>query len=522
MVDSTFDGLCSMDVSRTDVSAAHAQPVRSDVRRARRSSWAGVGMVSILLAVSSFAVWSSHATSVAATQAGAASRLSDDYADAASAVAAEESWERKYRLEPGIDVEDEFDKAAEKFATAMRHVRRDGGAADRALVDAALIQHRQFVISMEVLFRARDRGDEAGVLRADAKSEVFFEQVEDAVVGAAETSHQHSLSRLAYLTHLQNLTRLLTPLVFVIGLLIAALLALVGRGHRRQLVLERAQALNDSLYDPLSGLPNRTLLNDRLDRLLRADARAGTKTGLLLIDLDRFKEVNDTFGHQYGDELLRKIGPRLSGVLREVDTVGRLGGDEFAVLLPAVGTEADACRVAGQLRAALEPSFHIFGVDLNIEASVGVVLSGDHGHEATVLLQRADIAMYAAKAQNLGVHTYSADINQHSPARLALLGELRRALDSRDLVVHYQPKIAISTGRAGRRGGPRPVGPPLARVDLSRRLHPLGRTHRAHRPADSLRPRRSTHPDRGVVREPAAPHGLGEPLSTQSPRRPSA
>ncbi len=403
-------------------------------------------MVSILLAVSSFAVWSSHATSVAATQAGDASRLSDGYADAASAVSAEESWERKYRLEPEPAVEDEFDQAAAKFAAAMQRVRRDGGADDRALVDAALIQHRQFLINMEVLFRARDRGDEASVRRADAKSEVFFERVEEAVSGAAEISHQNSLNRLAYLTKLQRLTRLLTPLVFIVGLLIAALLALVTRGHRRQLVLERAQALNDSQYDPLTGLPNRTLLNDRLDQLLRADARAGTKTGLLLIDLDRFKEVNDTFGHQYGDELLRQIGPRLSSVLREVDTVARLGGDEFAVLLPAVGTVADACRIADQLRAALEPSFHIFGVDLNVEASVGVVIAGEHGQEATVLLQRADISMYAAKTQNVGVHIYTADINQHSPARLALLGELRRALDSLDLVVHYQPKIAIRTG----------------------------------------------------------------------------
>ena len=229
------------------------------------------------------------------------------------------------------------------------------------------------------------------------------------------------------------------------GLLYLGLFHLVWRASHR---LRRTADLNEQLasHDALTGLPNRVLLADRFGQALRADARAGTTTGLLLIDLDRFKEVNDTFGHHYGDELLSQVGPRLAAVLRDVDTVARLGGDEFAVLLPDARSVEDAVAVAAKLRAALETPFHVHGIDLDVEASIGVVLAGEHGKDPTTLLQRVDIAMYVAKTQNLGVFAYDPDIDRHSPAKLALLGDLRRALERGELILHYQPKISISTG----------------------------------------------------------------------------
>ena len=201
-----------------------------------------------------------------------------------------------------------------------------------------------------------------------------------------------------------------------------------------------------ALHDALTQLPNRALLADRFDQALRAGHRDGTATGLLLIDLDRFKEVNDTFGHHYGDALLTQIGPRLMAVLREVDTVARLGGDEFAVLLPNITCLQDVAAVAVKLQAALQAPFRVEGVDLDVEASIGLVLSGEHGTDAMTLLQRADIAMYVAKTQNLGVAVYDPTADGHSPAKLALLGDLRRALEHGDLVLHYQPKVSLSTG----------------------------------------------------------------------------
>jgi diguanylate cyclase (GGDEF)-like protein len=419
----------------------------SDERLAARSRIASGALVLVLLAVSVFAVWSSQATSIAASRAGAANHLSDHYAEVSSAMAAEESLERKYRLEPGPDVRTLYRAAAASLVSQLDHVREDGVSSDRVFVDRVLAQHRDYLAAVDRLFAAVDRGDTATVLRLDGgEVDPLFGEIHKAVVGAAGHEHQIALAELAHLQRLETLNRELTPLVFLVGLALAALLVSISRGHRRLLDVERARAVHDSLHDALTGLPNRSLLADRFGQALRVDDRLGTRTGLLLIDLDRFKEINDTFGHHYGDELLTKVGTRLAGEVRGVDTVARLGGDEFAVLLPAVGSLENATALAAKLRACLETPFHVEGIDLDVEASVGVVLSGTHGRDATTLMQRADIAMYVAKAQNLGVFAYEAETDRHSPTKLALLGDLRRALERGELFLHYQPQLDISTG----------------------------------------------------------------------------
>jgi len=178
-------------------------------------------------------------------------------------------------------------------------------------------------------------------------------------------------------------------------------LVLTAHDVTERLVLQHEME-HRALHDELTGLPNRALLADRFEQALLGAERAGTSVGLLLLDLDRFKEVNDTFGHHYGDELLRQIGPRLAGVLRGVDTIARLGGDEFAVLLQDVHGVDDATDVATALLTALSIPFHVEGVDLDVEASVGVVISGEHGEDAITLMQHADIAMYVPRANTLG------------------------------------------------------------------------------------------------------------------------
>jgi diguanylate cyclase (GGDEF)-like protein len=221
-------------------------------------------------------------------------------------------------------------------------------------------------------------------------------------------------------------------------------LLLTGHDVTERIALQQEME-HRALHDTLTGLPNRALLADRFDRALIGADRAGGGVGLLLLDLDRFKEINDTFGHHYGDELLRQIGPRLLGVLRGVDTVARLGGDEFAVLLPDVHGVEDATNVANALLVALEAPFKIEGVDLDVEASIGVVISGMHGNDPVILMQRADIAMYVAKTQHLGVFVYNPGVDGHSATKLAMVGDLRRALDRHELVLYYQPKVNIST-----------------------------------------------------------------------------
>lgn len=216
---------------------------------------------------------------------------------------------------------------------------------------------------------------------------------------------------------------------------------------RRQLGVALARERDAAITDPLTGLANRRGLADRFEQALRAARRDEVATGLLLIDLDRFKEVNDTLGHDYGDHLLAQIGPRLTRALRDCDMVTRLGGDEFSVLLPTVDGVEAAVAVAERLRTALVEPFPLGGVDVEVEASIGVVVSGEHGEDTTTLLRHADVAMYVAKKQHIGVFVYDSDIDEHSPERLAVLGHLRRGLDRKELVLHYQPKVSLATGK---------------------------------------------------------------------------
>src|SRR5450756_2267476 len=196
-------------VSEPRVSVLRAE---SGHRTARRSRLASFGLVLILLGVSVFAVWSSQATSRAARAASLASRLSDDYADAATAVAAEESLERKYRLEPGPDVQARYAAAAGMLVNALALVRRDGDAADRARVDQLLVPHTAYLAAMDRMFRATDRGDTAAVLKIDG-SEVdpSFGAIQKTVDDAAKAQHHKSLGQLAHLERMERLTGRLPP-----------------------------------------------------------------------------------------------------------------------------------------------------------------------------------------------------------------------------------------------------------------------------------------------------------------------
>jgi diguanylate cyclase (GGDEF)-like protein len=166
---------------------------------------------------------------------------------------------------------------------------------------------------------------------------------------------------------------------------------------------------------------------------------------LLLIDLDGFKELNDTLGHHAGDEVLRQIGPRLGSAVREHDTLARLGGDEFALVL-APGDEVAASTAGLRLRRALERSFDVEDIVVHIDASVGIALFPDHAPDPIGLLQRADVAMYEAKRMRTGHEVYLPARDRHSRERLSLIGELRAAIDAGQLVVHYHPKAEVPTG----------------------------------------------------------------------------
>ena len=211
-------------------------------------------------------------------------------------------------------------------------------------------------------------------------------------------------------------------------------------------VTERKKAQETLAYqarhDSLTGLPNRTFLRDHLDEAMTSYATDETPAALVFMDLNRFKEVNDTFGHHYGDMLLEQLSRRLAYALRSDDIVARLGGDEFAALLPGAGLN-EATAVACKLLAAVDEPFMVEGQDFYVGISVGIALCPEHGEDVTLLMRRADIAMYAAKRTGNGYVVYSPDQDDTNPVRHELMRDLRRAIEHGGLILHYQPQVDL-------------------------------------------------------------------------------
>jgi diguanylate cyclase (GGDEF)-like protein len=221
------------------------------------------------------------------------------------------------------------------------------------------------------------------------------------------------------------------------------LVARASRRLNRQIEENRRLAL----HDPLTGLPNRTLFTDRTERAVASARRNGASVAILLVNLDRFKEVNDTLGHHMGDALICKIAHRLEAELRDADTIARLGGDEFAVLMPEVRDPEAPVHCALRILDAVRRPFDVDGITIEVDASIGAASFPEHSADGPRLLQCADVAMYAAKDEHTGLVQYVPSLDEHTPQRLALFGELRRAIDNDELVLHYQPVADVVAGR---------------------------------------------------------------------------
>jgi diguanylate cyclase (GGDEF)-like protein len=243
----------------------------------------------------------------------------------------------------------------------------------------------------------------------------------------------------------------IAPLVCVVALakpLLLPLFAIPLIALDSTLWIARARA-EEQLRDPLTGLPNRQWLLERTWTALDDAERIGARSALMLIDLDRFRSVNDTLGHLAGDRLLLQIADRLRAALPRGAEAARLGGDEFAVLLPVADSTTSASRVARNLVAALGSPLDLDGLTLVLEASAGLAVFPDHALDAEGLLRRADVAMYQAKRDRTGVEVYESKRDSNTPDRLGLLGDLRRALDAHEVELHYQPKVRFDGQVAG-------------------------------------------------------------------------
>lgn len=224
----------------------------------------------------------------------------------------------------------------------------------------------------------------------------------------------------------------------------------IGSGH--DLFEEVANRKQNHLYhlahyDPLTSLPNRLLLNDRLKRACLRGQRGGYRIALLFIDLDRFKHINDSRGHEVGDEVLRVVAERFGAVLRGDDFVARLGGDEFAVVMSHPKTLRAASRVARKLTETLTEPFKVNRHTYTVSASVGISVYPDDASDANTLLRQADMAMYKAKLKRCGFEYFSDDMNAAAQEQLVIENGIRRALRNDDFALLYQPKVDLATGR---------------------------------------------------------------------------
>ncbi|SDF81313.1 diguanylate cyclase (GGDEF) domain-containing protein [Lentzea fradiae] len=240
--------------------------------------------------------------------------------------------------------------------------------------------------------------------------------------------------------------RIAQIVAFAVDAVLVGLFGMVLLGYRRKLLRQAAKNEHEAHHDALTGLANRTLLARRMEQAVAKARKKDEALALLIVDLDRFKEVNDSLGHHSGDLLLRQVANRLSWAVRDTDLVARLGGDEFAVLLPGVGSAENATMVAEKILTALAMPVTLEGLELEVAGSVGVALCPADSGDGAELLRHADSAMYAAKRDKSGVAVYDARLHERGATHLTAVTELRHAIDRGELFLHYQPKALADTG----------------------------------------------------------------------------
>ena len=552
--------------------------------KSKANRFASVGLLVVLIALPGFALWGATITYRTGLDVRRSTKLNDAYEQARYAVGAEESLERKYRLEPGPEVRARHSAAGAAMVAALRRAADMGDEAERRLIDDVITRHDDYLGAIGRMFAAVDAHDTEAANSIDsAEVDPSFDAIEALVVSMSDQHRAKAAEQLDALTAIQYRVLVASPVVFALGaglvlffwhmvrtiqrraeeglareasnaqtserrfrgmvlntpdlilvcaasgtvtyqspaaeavwghaaagLLGGPVVALThpedqaamrdlweqlrqvmpedgqdvtritelrlrdGAGVWRPAELIASNMLHDpavqgvivtirdvtqrkafeqqltqrAFYDPLTGLPNRVLFRDRLEQALVRAGRRKDAVGLLFLDLDKFKLVNDSLGHQVGDQLLVEAALRLRACVRAQDTVARLGGDEFVVVLELLTGEDDAVTVAKVIAKQFCCPFMLGGREIVVTASIGIAVSDAGQEHAESLVRDADVAMYRAKSDGRGRYVlFDPSMHTDSLARLEVENDLRHALDHGELRVHYQPIITMETGR---------------------------------------------------------------------------
>jgi len=413
------------------------------IRRRWLTRAAAAFLILGLFALGATTLWSFAETSRAADSARRMNAMSDNWGKVSQAVSMEYETLVDY-----LKADDEMGRAplSSTIGSARPVLEWLKQHSDQPGLDNLEATYDTYTTTLRELMKAQRAGDEEAV-------DLYAQQAELASSSLrrqsnAISSHER-LALNAYLTSVEernNKVRLAASIIGGADLAFALICTFVLLAYQRGIKRQADESRHLAAHDNLTGIPNRFLLNQRVEQSLRTAASSGGSVGLLLMDLNKFKEVNDTLGHAKGDLLLQTVAARLTEAARTCDTVARLGGDEFAVLLSDVSTPADVIAIAERLLEHLQRPAQLDGVTVDVRASIGCSIYPAFSADAGELLQHADIAMYEAKRGRLGATLYDPSTDAQIAESLGLLAEFLAALDSDQLLLHYQPKVFAATG----------------------------------------------------------------------------
>jgi diguanylate cyclase len=430
--------------------------IRDEPGASRRRSLAmTAALAAVMVGLAGATLWGNIRTTRATVTQSHALAIDALFSEARNAVTLEEMHARQYLLEPSGAGRRRYARAAASADTAL--ARAVDQATGLAKDDAVRLQakQREYRLAADHLIElVTDRDPRSVELDRLEVAPAYYTLQQD-IDTVSRAYHSESQRLIADLRDGQRRIFATTALGFVLGLTLVAMIWRVVLGYQRRLYFQAMASHHLALHDPLTGLPNRSLFQQRLEAALGGSRPGDADLAVMVIDLNGFKGVNDTLGHPAGDGLLVEVAHRLREVLRDGDTVARLGGDEFAVLLPSVAHVETAREIAERVGGALRRNFLLPAGSAAVSGSVGLALrhgtsEGDSNASAEELLRHADAAMYRAKTSGQGIAVYDPEVDTDRPDRMALFGDLRALLDAGDpdgqLVLYYQPQVRIDDG----------------------------------------------------------------------------